>query len=97
MEVIGYAVQVLLNVAKYDKTISAFYEAGNCVDTLLELLQVYRERLGDQVPEKSARIFPRKFCLLAVLLKTEQCAFDAQSRSKVIDRIYHLYKFRVPF
>lgn len=41
MEVIGYAVQVLLNVAKYDKKISAVYEAGNCVDTVLELLQVY--------------------------------------------------------
>lgn len=96
MEVVGYAVQVLLNVAKYDKTISAIYDAENCVDTLLELLQVYREKPGDRVAEKSASIFTRTCCLLAVLLKTEQCAFDAQSRSKVIDRIYRLYKFTVP-
>ncbi|GAB1285499.1 Abnormal spindle-like microcephaly-associated protein homolog [Apodemus speciosus] len=96
MEVVGYAVQVLLNVAKYDKTISAVSDAENCVDTLLELLQVYRQKPGDRVAEKSASIFTRTCCLLAVLLKTEQCAFDAQSRSKVIDRIYRLYKFTVP-
>ncbi|XP_034369003.1 LOW QUALITY PROTEIN: abnormal spindle-like microcephaly-associated protein [Arvicanthis niloticus] len=96
MEVVGYAVQVLLNVAKYDKTISSIYDADHCVDTLLELLQVYREKPGDRVAEKSASIFTRTCCLLAVLLKTEQCAFDAQSRSKVIDRIYRLYKFTVP-
>ncbi|XP_060220381.1 abnormal spindle-like microcephaly-associated protein [Meriones unguiculatus] len=96
MEVVGYAVQVLLNVAKYDKTISAVYDAENCVDTLLELLQMYREKPGDRVPEKSASIFTRTCCLLAVLLKTEHCASDVHSRSKVIDRIYRLYKFTVP-
>ncbi|XP_040594354.1 abnormal spindle-like microcephaly-associated protein [Mesocricetus auratus] len=96
MEVVGYAVQVLLNVAKYEKTISAVYDAENCVDTLLELLQVYREKPGDRLAEKSATIFTRTCCLLAVLLKTEHCASDVQSRSKVIDRIYRLYKLIVP-
>ncbi|XP_052593061.1 abnormal spindle-like microcephaly-associated protein [Peromyscus californicus insignis] len=96
MEVVGYAVQVLLNVAKYEKTTSAVYDAENCVDTLLELLQVYREKPGDKVAEKSASIFTRTCCLLAVLLKTEHCASDVQSRSKVIDRIYRLYKLTVP-
>lgn len=96
MEVVGYAVQVLLNVAKYEKTTSAVYDAENCVDTLLELLQVYREKPGDKVAEKSASIFTRTCCLLAVLLKTEHCASDVQNRSKVIDRIYRLYKFTVP-
>ncbi|XP_036058918.1 abnormal spindle-like microcephaly-associated protein [Onychomys torridus] len=96
MEVVGYAVQVLLNVAKYEKTTSAVYDAENCVDTLLELLQVYREKPGDKVAEKSTIIFTRTCCLLAVLLKTEHCASDVQNRSKVIDRIYRLYKFTVP-
>jgi hypothetical protein len=64
---------------KYDKTIAAVYEAENCVDTLLELLQVYREKPGDRVAEKSASIFTRTCCLLAVLLKTEQCAFVSRS------------------
>ncbi|KAL6073202.1 hypothetical protein STEG23_031590 [Scotinomys teguina] len=96
MEVVGYAVQVLLNVAKYEKTTSAVYDAENCVDTLLELLQVYREKPGDKVAEKSASIFTRTCCLLAVLLKTEHCVVDVKSRSKVIDRIYRLYKITVP-
>lgn len=59
---------------KYEKTTSAVYDAENCVDTLLELLQVYREKPGDKVAEKSASIFTRTCCLLAVLLKTEHCA-----------------------
>lgn len=72
--------------------ISAIRDAEHCVDTLLELLQAYREKPGDRVAEKSASIFTRTCCLLAVLLKTEQCAFDAQSKSKVIDRTYLLYR-----
>ncbi|XP_031240091.1 abnormal spindle-like microcephaly-associated protein isoform X2 [Mastomys coucha] len=96
MDVVGCAVQVLLNVAKYDKTISAIYNAENCVETLLELLQMYQEKPGNRVAEKCASIFTRTCCLLAVLLKTEQCAFDSQIRSKVIHRMYRLYKFTVP-
>ncbi|XP_041504869.1 abnormal spindle-like microcephaly-associated protein [Microtus oregoni] len=96
MEVVGYAVQVLLNVAKYEKTTSAVYEVKNCVDTLLQLLQVYQQKPGDRVAEKSASIFTRTCCLLAVLFKTEHCASDVQSRTKVINRICHLYKCTVP-
>uniref|UniRef100_A0A8C6S2L6 Abnormal spindle microtubule assembly n=1 Tax=Nannospalax galili TaxID=1026970 RepID=A0A8C6S2L6_NANGA len=82
MEVINYAVQVLLNVAKYEKTTSTVYNAENCIDTLLELLQMYREKPGDKVAEKSGSIFTKTCCLLAVLLKTTQWA------SVSIDRIY---------
>lgn len=96
MEVVGYAVQVLLNVAKYEKTTSAVYEVKNCVDTLLQLLQVYQQKPGDRVAEKSASIFTRTCCLLAVLFKTEHCASDVHSRAKVTDRICHLYKCTVP-
>lgn len=95
MEVVGYAVQVLLNVAKYEKTTSAVSEVKNCVDTLLQLLQVYQQKPGDRVPEKSAGIFTRTCCLLAVLCKTEHCASDVQIRAKLIDRICHLYKCTV--
>ncbi|KAL1772764.1 abnormal spindle-like microcephaly-associated protein [Sigmodon hispidus] len=96
MEVVGYAVQVLLNIAKYEKTTSAVYDAENCVDTLLELLQIYREKPGARVAEKSESIFTRTCCLLAVVLKTEQSTSNVQCRSKVIDRIYRLYKLKVP-
>ncbi|CAH6787707.1 Aspm [Phodopus roborovskii] len=96
MEAVGYAVQVLLNLAKYEKTTSAVRDAENCVETLLELLQVYREKPGDRLAEKSALIFTRTCCLLSVLLKAEHWAPDVQSRSKVIDRIYRLYKLTFP-
>nr|XP_017822011.3 abnormal spindle-like microcephaly-associated protein isoform X2 [Callithrix jacchus] len=92
MEVIRYAVQVLLNVAKYEKTTSAVYDAENCVDTLLELLQMYREKPGNKVADKSGSIFTKTCCLLATLLKTTNRASDVRSRSKVVDRIYRLYK-----
>ncbi|MBZ3875905.1 Abnormal spindle-like microcephaly-associated protein-like protein [Sciurus carolinensis] len=92
MEVIRYAVQVLLNVAKYEKTTSAVYDAENCIDTLLELLQMYREKPGDKVADKGGSIFTKTCCLLAVLLKTTNRASDVRSRSKVVDRIYSLYK-----
>ncbi|XP_062067525.1 abnormal spindle-like microcephaly-associated protein [Lepus europaeus] len=92
MEVIRYAIQVLLNVAKYEKTTSAVYDVENCIDTLLELLQMYREKPGDRVADKGGSIFTKTCCLLAVLMKTTNRASDVRSRSKVVDRIYSLYK-----
>ncbi|XP_012933393.1 abnormal spindle-like microcephaly-associated protein [Heterocephalus glaber] len=92
MEVIRHAVQVLLNVAKYEKTTSAVYDVENCIDTLLELLQIYREKPGDKVADKGGSIFTKTCCLLAVLLKTTNRASDVRSRSKVVDRICSLYK-----
>uniref|UniRef100_A0A8C3VKB6 Assembly factor for spindle microtubules n=1 Tax=Catagonus wagneri TaxID=51154 RepID=A0A8C3VKB6_9CETA len=92
MEVIGYAVQVLLNVAKYEKTTSAVYDVENSVDTLLELLHTYQEKPGDKVADRTRSIFTKTCCLLAVLLKTTNRASDVRSRSKVVDRIYNLYK-----
>lgn len=92
MEVIGYAVQVLLNVAKYEKTTPAVYDVENSVDTLLELLHMYQEKPGDKVADKTRSIFTKTCCLLAVLLKTTNRASDVRSRSKTVDRIYNLYK-----
>ncbi|KAF6274417.1 assembly factor for spindle microtubules [Rhinolophus ferrumequinum] len=92
MEVISYAVHVLLNVAKYEKTTSAVYDVENCVDTLLELLQMYREKPGDKVADKSGSIFTKTCCLLAVLLKTTNRASDVRNRSRVVDHVYSLYK-----
>ncbi|XP_055966704.1 abnormal spindle-like microcephaly-associated protein [Sorex fumeus] len=92
MEVIRYAVQVLLNVAKYEKTTSTIYAAENCIDTLLDLLQMYREKPGDRASDKGGSIFTKTCCLLAVLLKTTNRASDVRSRGKVVDRIYSVYK-----
>ncbi|KAM9005806.1 abnormal spindle-like microcephaly-associated protein isoform 1-T1 [Sarcophilus harrisii] len=92
MEVITYAVQVLLNIAKYEKTVSAIYEVENCIDTLLELLQTYREKSGDKVADKGGSIFTKTCCLLAILLKISRRASDIRSRPKVVNRICSLYK-----
>ncbi|KAK2492808.1 hypothetical protein MC885_007582 [Smutsia gigantea] len=77
MEIISYAVQVLLNVAKYEKTTSAVYDVENCVDTLLDLVQMYREKPGDKIADKGRSIFTKTCCLLAVLLKTTNRASPA--------------------
>ncbi|XP_028918990.1 abnormal spindle-like microcephaly-associated protein, partial [Ornithorhynchus anatinus] len=92
MEVIRYALQVLLNVAKYEKTTDAVYEVENCIDTLLELLQMYREKAGDKVADKGGSIFTKTCCLLALLLKVSKRAAEVRSRPKVVDRIHSLYK-----
>ncbi|XP_066094573.1 abnormal spindle-like microcephaly-associated protein isoform X1 [Saccopteryx bilineata] len=91
MEIISYAVQVLLNVAKYEKTTPAVYEVDSCVSTLLELLQTYREKPGDKVAYKSGNIFTRTCCLLAVLLKATSRTSDVRNRSKVVNCIYSIY------
>lgn len=54
---------------KYEKTTPAVYGVEACVDTLLELLQTYREKPGDKVADKSRSIFSRTCCLLVVLLR----------------------------
>lgn len=92
MEVISCAVQVLLNVAKYEKTTWAVRGVDGCTDTLLELLQTYRAKPGDRVADKSAGIFTRACCLLAVLAQTADRASDVHNRSKVVDCVCSLYK-----
>ncbi|XP_060083344.1 abnormal spindle-like microcephaly-associated protein homolog [Ylistrum balloti] len=44
MEIIRYSINILLNLAKYEKTRSAVYEVEGATECLLELMQVYREK-----------------------------------------------------
>uniref|UniRef100_A0A8C3TWJ9 Abnormal spindle-like microcephaly-associated protein ASH domain-containing protein n=1 Tax=Catharus ustulatus TaxID=91951 RepID=A0A8C3TWJ9_CATUS len=74
MDVIRYSVQVLLNVSKYERTTQAVYEAENSIDTLLDLLQMYRGKAGDKVSEKGGSIFTKTCCLLAILSKDSKRA-----------------------
>lgn len=92
MEVVSYAVQVLLHVAKYERTTPAVYDVEGSVDTLLELLKRYRGKPGDRVPDKSGSIFTKTCCLLAVLLQATSRASDVRNRSKVVDCVYSIYK-----
>uniref|UniRef100_A0A8C3SDX8 Abnormal spindle microtubule assembly n=1 Tax=Chelydra serpentina TaxID=8475 RepID=A0A8C3SDX8_CHESE len=91
MEVIKYSVQVLLNVSKYERTTQAVYEVENSVDTLLDLLQMYREKAGDKTSEKGGSIFTKTCCLLAILLKDSKRASDIRGTSRAASRIHSLY------
>uniref|UniRef100_A0A665TFE6 Abnormal spindle microtubule assembly n=1 Tax=Echeneis naucrates TaxID=173247 RepID=A0A665TFE6_ECHNA len=72
MDVITFSIQILLNLSKYHKTIEAVFSVENSVETLLDLLQRYREKAGDKVAEKGGSIFT-KACFL--LNNTKNCCF----------------------
>ncbi|NXR24765.1 ASPM protein, partial [Cinclus mexicanus] len=92
MDVIRYSVQVLLNVSKYERTTQAVYEAENSIDTLLDLLQMYRGKAGDKVSEKGGSIFTKACCLLAILSKDSKRALEIRSMPRTVSCIQSLYK-----
>ncbi|XP_033885537.3 abnormal spindle-like microcephaly-associated protein isoform X1 [Acipenser ruthenus] len=92
MEVIAYAIQVLLNLSKYEKTIGAVYEVEHSIDTLLDLLQIYREKAGDKVADKGGSIFTKTCFLLTILLQDERNALAIRKLPKAADRICSIYK-----
>ncbi|NXD38861.1 ASPM protein, partial [Copsychus sechellarum] len=92
MDVITFSVQVLLNVSKYERTTQAVYEAENSIETLLDLLQTYRCKAGDKVPEKGESIFTKTCCLLAILSKDSKRALEIRGMPKTVSCIQSLYK-----
>ncbi|NXQ65883.1 ASPM protein, partial [Quiscalus mexicanus] len=92
MDVIRYSVQVLLNVSKYERTTRAVYEAENSIDTLLDLLQMYRGKAGDKVSEKGGSIFTKTCCLLAILSKDSKRALEIRGMPRTVPCIQSLYK-----
>ncbi|NXH35807.1 ASPM protein, partial [Myiagra hebetior] len=92
MDVIRYSVQVLLNVSKYERTTRAVYEAENSIDTLLDLLQMYRGKAGDKVSEKGGSIFTKTCCLLAILSKDSKRALEIRAMPRTVSCIQSLYR-----
>ncbi|XP_009472704.1 PREDICTED: abnormal spindle-like microcephaly-associated protein, partial [Nipponia nippon] len=92
MDVIRYSVQVLLNVSKYERTTQAVYEVENSIDTLLDLLQMYRGKAGDKISEKGGSIFTKTCCLLAILSKDSKRSLEIRSIPRAITCIQSLYK-----
>ncbi|NWS60151.1 ASPM protein, partial [Chunga burmeisteri] len=92
MDVIRYSIQVLLNVSKYERTTQAVYEAENSIDTLLDLLQMYRGKAGDKISEKGGSIFAKTCCLLAILSKDSKRALEIRSIPRAVACIQSLYK-----
>ncbi|KAM9283802.1 abnormal spindle-like microcephaly-associated protein [Morus bassanus] len=92
MDVIRYSIQVLLNVSKYERTTQAVYEVENSIDTLLDLLQMYRGKAGDKISEKGGSIFTKTCCLLAILSKDSKRALEIRSIPRAVPCIRSLYK-----
>uniref|UniRef100_UPI0037E7984D abnormal spindle-like microcephaly-associated protein n=1 Tax=Semicossyphus pulcher TaxID=241346 RepID=UPI0037E7984D len=92
MDVITYSIQILLNLSKYHKTTEAVYSVENSVETLLDLLQRYREKAGDKVAEKGGSIFTKACFLLALLLQDKHRAVEVMKLPKVLDRIRSIYR-----
>uniref|UniRef100_A0A8C9YHZ5 Assembly factor for spindle microtubules n=1 Tax=Sander lucioperca TaxID=283035 RepID=A0A8C9YHZ5_SANLU len=92
MDIITYSIQILLNLSKYHKTIEAVYLVENSVETLLDLLQRYREKAGDKVAEKGGSIFTKACFLLALLLQDKHRAVEVMKLPKVLDRIRSIYR-----
>ncbi|XP_061489951.1 abnormal spindle-like microcephaly-associated protein [Rhineura floridana] len=92
MDVIRYSVQILLNLSKYERTTQAVYTVENSVDTLLDLLQMYRERAGDKISEKGGSIFTKTCCLFALLSKDSRRAAEIRRSPQVVTRLQSLFK-----
>ncbi|XP_070602481.1 abnormal spindle-like microcephaly-associated protein homolog isoform X2 [Erythrolamprus reginae] len=92
MDVIKYSVQVLLNLSKYEKTADAVYSVKNSVETLLDLLQMYREKSGDKTSKKTGSIFTKTCCLFAHLSKDSRRASEIQNNHKTVARLRRLFK-----
>ncbi|KAI4828219.1 hypothetical protein KUCAC02_022324 [Chaenocephalus aceratus] len=92
MDVITYSIQILLNLSKYHKTTEAVYSVENSVETLLDLLQRYREKAGDKVAEKGGSIFTKACFLLALLLQDKYRVVEVMKLPKVLDRLRSIYR-----
>ncbi|NXI40183.1 ASPM protein, partial [Galbula dea] len=92
MDVIRYSIQILLNVSKYERTTQAVYEVENSIDTLLDLLHMYRGKAGDKISEKGGSIFTKTCCLLAILSKDSKRALEIRSIPRAVTCIQSLYK-----
>ncbi|XP_026091804.1 abnormal spindle-like microcephaly-associated protein homolog isoform X2 [Carassius auratus] len=92
MEIITLSIQVLLNLSKYNRTTDAVYGVDNSVETLLDLLQIYREKAGDKVAEKGGSIFTKTCFLLVLLVHDERRAMEVRKFAKLLDRIRSIYR-----
>uniref|UniRef100_A0A672R886 Abnormal spindle microtubule assembly n=1 Tax=Sinocyclocheilus grahami TaxID=75366 RepID=A0A672R886_SINGR len=92
MEIIILSIQVLLNLSKYNRTIDAVYDVDNSVETLLDLLQIYREKAGDKVAEKGGSIFTKACFLLVLLVQDERRAMVGVLFDKKKNELFLLYK-----
>lgn len=82
MEIIRYSINILLNLAKYEKTRSAVYEVEGAIECLLELMQVYREK---------GHIFSCSCTLMGILGMVEDKRQVILTDKKVVGKLQSLY------
>lgn len=63
-----------LFIPQYHKTVEAVYAVENSAETLLDLLQRYREKAGCKVTDKGGSIFTKTCFLMAILLQDPRWA-----------------------
>ncbi|XP_061739795.1 abnormal spindle-like microcephaly-associated protein isoform X2 [Nerophis ophidion] len=95
MDVISFSIQILLNLAKYHKTIEAVYSVDNSVDTLGDLLLRYRGKAGDKVADKGGSIFTKASFLLLLLLQDKKHVGEVMNNPKMMDRLRGIYRLTV--
>ncbi|KAK7095187.1 hypothetical protein V1264_006632 [Littorina saxatilis] len=83
MELIKYSVSVLLNLAKYEKTASAVYDAEDSVSTLVDLMSIYRDKGG---------VIFTKICMLLAILGSEGHRKQEMCRDKrLVDKLQSIH------
>ncbi|XP_013394208.1 abnormal spindle-like microcephaly-associated protein homolog [Lingula anatina] len=83
MEIIKYSVNILLNLAKYDKTRQAVYQVEDSVDTLVELMQIYRD--------KGSSIFCKVCTLMGILCQDRARREEILKLPKMSDRLRSIH------
>ncbi|XP_014667741.1 PREDICTED: abnormal spindle-like microcephaly-associated protein homolog [Priapulus caudatus] len=83
MELIHYSVSILFNLAKYDKTLCAVADEPTCMDTLVDLMMIYRE--------KGLKIFMQTCNLLAILCLNAGKAEEVRQNAKLSGRIVSIH------
>ncbi|OWF49690.1 abnormal spindle-like microcephaly-associated protein homolog [Mizuhopecten yessoensis] len=82
MEIIRYSINILLNLAKYERTRAAVYEVDGATECLLELMQVYREK---------GHIFSCSCTLMGILGMMEDKRQVILNDKKVTSKLLSIY------
>lgn len=86
MEIITYCVNIFLNLAKYEKTRAAVYNVDDSVQTLVELLSIYREK---------GVIFTKTCTLLGLLCSDPSRSKEILSMKKVVDKLRSIHALTI--
>ncbi|XP_050415465.2 abnormal spindle-like microcephaly-associated protein homolog [Patella vulgata] len=82
MDVIKYSINILLNLAKYDKTRDYVYNVKDSISNLLELLTIYREK---------GHIFTKTCTLIGILALDSHRRQAIMSNRSFTDKLRSLY------